>query len=81
MPPRNTSTNHPKPAAHLAMLEDMVAKGFLKPVGDSYEITAVGHEYTRALTAARPDPSTFEGNEAPDLASHQRFRTWLSRWD
>jgi hypothetical protein len=53
----------PKPAHHTKMLNELLAKGFIKRIGDSYEITQAGHEYTCALTAAYPSSSTFEGNE------------------
>ena len=44
------SKAHPSTAkaspAHLKMLDDCVAKGWIKRVGDTFEITPAGHEYT-----------------------------------
>jgi hypothetical protein len=53
---RNTSTTHAKPAAHLRMLEALVAKGLIEPVGELHEITDAGHEWARALIAGRHTP-------------------------
>jgi hypothetical protein len=52
---RSAGTN-PKPAAHLRMIEALVAKGLLKPSGELHEITDAGHEWTRALIAGRHTP-------------------------
>jgi DNA-binding IclR family transcriptional regulator len=66
--PRNRETHHVKPAAHLRMLREMITRGFIKRVGDSYEITPAGHEYTCALTRHLPTTSTFESNPEEDYA-------------
>jgi hypothetical protein len=60
---RHAPTNNPKPAAHLKMLRAAVADGLIRRVGDSYEITDAGHEYTVRLSAGLPTTSTFESNE------------------
>ena len=48
----NPSTAKP-PAAHLKMLEDTLAKGWIRRVGEGYEITDEGHAYTMQLIRER----------------------------
>jgi DNA-binding PadR family transcriptional regulator len=60
---RHAPTNNPKSGAHLRMLHVAVADGLIRRVGDSYEITDAGHEYTVRLCADLPTTSTFESNE------------------
>lgn len=56
------STAKPTPN-HTKMLSKMIAQDFIKRVGDSYEITPAGHEYTMQLTRELPTHSTFESND------------------
>lgn len=58
-------SNAKPPAHHTKMLAECIAAGWIKRVGDSYEITPAGHAYTLGLTSELPTTSTFEGNDEP----------------
>lgn len=57
------STAKPPPA-HLKMLEACIAKGWIKRVGDSFEITPEGHAYTmRTIVDLREKAAAYEGGD------------------
>jgi hypothetical protein len=58
----------PVPPSHTRTLNACIAAGFIKRIGDSYEITPAGHAYVVGLSASLPTTSTFEGNDHEDVS-------------